>query len=360
MIRILQCVNRMDRAGLETMLMNYYRNIDRSEVQFDFLTHRSDNGAYDEEIKKLGGVVYHAPRLVPGNYIKYFIYMKKFFRNHPEYKIVHSHIDFMSFFPLLAAKMNNIKIRIAHCHTSKLDLDFKLPIKFFGKINMKKVATHYFACGEVAGKYMYGKDDFTIINNAIDVEKFKYNEDVRNKLRRDFNISEDQVVIGNVGRYIYIKNQEFLIKLMNQLNDKKYVLLLIGQGEDEIKLKKMVSSYNLDNNVIFLSNRSDVNELYSMMDIFAMPSLFEGLPLVSIEAQSNGLYCLFSNGISKEVMITPSAKMIDLKELDKWISLIKEYDKKRYQNNLYLVRKNGFDIKIEANKLINKYYDYLK
>lgn len=130
MIRVLQCVNIMDRAGLETMLMNYYRNIDRTEVQFDFLTHRSDKGVYDEEIEKLGGRVYHAPRLYPQNYPLYFRWMRDFFGHHTEYKIVHSHIDTMSYFPLAAAKKAGIPVRIAHSHSSQLDKDIKFPIKF--------------------------------------------------------------------------------------------------------------------------------------------------------------------------------------------------------------------------------------
>ena len=129
-IRILQVVNVMNRAGIETMLMNYYRNIDRNKVQFDFLTHRKEDGDYDEEIKSLGGKIYKMPRLMPQNYIKYFKCMKKFFKDHPEYKIVHSHIDAMSSFPLRAAKKSGIEVKIAHSHTSKLDKDLKLPIKF--------------------------------------------------------------------------------------------------------------------------------------------------------------------------------------------------------------------------------------
>ena len=133
MIRILQVVNIMDRAGLETMLMNYYRNIDRTKVQFDFLTHRIEKGAYEDEIISMGGKVYHAPRLYPQNYKKYFGFMKAFFMEHPEYKIIHSHIDAMSYFPLQAAKNSGVPVRIAHSHSSKFDRDIKLPIKFIAK-----------------------------------------------------------------------------------------------------------------------------------------------------------------------------------------------------------------------------------
>ena len=149
MIRVLQVVNDMRRAGLETMLMNYYRNIDRNEVQFDFLTHRPYDGAYDEEIDRLGGKIYHAPRLYPQNYPQYFKYMKAFFEEHPEYRIIHSHIDSMSFFPLLAAKKSGVPIRVGHSHNSKLDRDMKYPIKYFALKGMPKVANVYFSCGEL-------------------------------------------------------------------------------------------------------------------------------------------------------------------------------------------------------------------
>ena len=139
MIRILQCVNDMHRAGLETMLMNYYRNIDRNEIQFDFLTHRSNRSDYDDEIELLGGKVYYAPRLYPQNYLSYFKYMKEFYATHTEYKIVHSHIDSMSYLPLLAAKKANIPIRIAHSHNTAIDRDFKYFLKSYFKLKLPEV-----------------------------------------------------------------------------------------------------------------------------------------------------------------------------------------------------------------------------
>ena len=176
MIRILQCVNIMDRAGLENMLMNYYRNIDRTKIQFDFLTHREEKGAYEDEIISMGGKVYHAPRLYPQNYPLYFKWMKNFFTKHPEYKIVHSHIDAMSYFPLLAAKKASVPIRIAHSHSSKLDRDIKLPIKYFALKKLPFVSNGYCACGQKAGKFMFGSRRFSVIHNAIDLQKFSYEE----------------------------------------------------------------------------------------------------------------------------------------------------------------------------------------
>ena len=203
----MQVVNIMDRAGLETMLMNYYRNIDRSQVQFDFMTHRPTEGAYDKEILDMGGRIFRAPRLYPQNYHKYFSFMKQFFQEHPEYNIIHSHIDTMSAFPLLAAKRAGLPNRIGHSHSSKLDIDAKLPIKYAAKLMMPRVANIYCACGEKAGKFMYGNRDIQIIPNAIEIKKFDFDKDKRNLVKRKLGI-EGKFVIGHVGRFYYVKNQK--------------------------------------------------------------------------------------------------------------------------------------------------------
>ena len=175
MIRILQVVNDMHRAGLETMLMNYYRNIDRNIIQFDFLTHRPYKSDYDDEIISMGGKVFYAPRLYPQNYHKYFKWMKVFFKEHPEYKIIHSHIDSMSFLPLLAAKKAGIPIRIAHSHNTSIDFDYKFFLKEFFRIMINKVANYRFACGDDAGRYLFRGKEFKYVPNAIDISKFIYN-----------------------------------------------------------------------------------------------------------------------------------------------------------------------------------------
>lgn len=357
MIRILQCVNKMDRAGLETMLMNYYRNIDRSQVQFDFLTHRSTEGAYDKEIKEMGGKIYYAPRLIPKNIFKYRRYMKKLFEEN-KYDIVHSHIDTMSFFPLREANRNKVKYRISHSHTSKLDIDYKLPIKYYCKIFINKYANIRFACGKKAGIFLYNKLNFKILNNAVDCQKFKFDENLRGKVRNDLGIDENTTVLGHVGRYIYIKNQEFLIDVFVdylQLNsDSK--LILVGLGEDEKKLRDKVEKYGIKDKVIFLVNRSDTNEIYQAMDYFVMPSLFEGVPLVAIEAQTNGLTCILSDKISEETKITDNVYFCNLKLGSKeWAKFIYNLDKRRNNNSIIDVKNHCYDIKIEAKKLENFY-----
>ena len=233
MIRVLQCVNDMHRSGLETMLMNYYRNIDRTKIQFDFLTHRPGKSDYDDEILSLGGKVYYAPRLYPQNYPAYFKYMKKFFAEHPEYQIVHSHIDSMSYLPLLAAKKAGVLVRIAHSHNTSIDKDFKYILKQYFRKKITKAANYYCACGQEAGEFLFPGKEFTFIPNAIEVDKFLYNKEVRDKKRKDLGLA-NEFVVGHVGRLSYQKNHELLIRIFDELHkkDANTVLLLIGVGEN--------------------------------------------------------------------------------------------------------------------------------
>ena len=324
MIRILQVVNDMHRAGLETMLMNYYRNIDRTRIQFDFLTHRPYKSDYDDEILELGGNVYYAPRLYPQNYPSYFKFMKQFYAEHPEYKIVHSHIDAMSYLPLLAAKRAAIPVRIAHSHSTAIDRDVKYLLKQYYRSQITSVANYYCACGKEAGEYLFKNKEFAIIPNAIQVDKFLYQEQIRCQIRKKLNIS-DKTVSGHVGRFSYPKNHRFLISVFNEIfkNNSNSVLLLIGVGEKEKEIRNQVESLGLCDSVLFLGNRADVNELYQAMDVFVMPSFFEGVPLTGIEAQFSGLNCIFSDKVPTEVDFSGNCSFISLNEkTEKWVTQI--------------------------------------
>lgn len=360
-IRILQCVNDMHRAGLETMLMNYYRNIDRTKIQFDFLTHRPYKSDYDDEISSLGGKVYYAPRLYPQNYPKYFKWMKQFFKDHPEYKIVHSHIDVMSYLPLLAAKKNNIPIRIAHSHSTSIDKDIKYIMKRYFKSKIKKVATHNLACGEKAGKFLFKDNHFDIIPNAVDAQKFYFDKDIREKKRKELGV-ENKFVIGHVGRFCYPKNHKFLIDVFNEIakKDENATLLLIGVGENYDKIKNYVSELQLNNKVKFLGNRADTNELYQAMDVFVLPSIFEGIPLVGIEAQFADLPCIFSDAISKEVEFNDKVQYISLNEdLKRWTEIILKYKNDKRKKERKAIKNSNYDIK-NSHNILENYYLKLK
>lgn len=344
MIRVLQCVNDMHRAGLETMLMNYYRSIDRTKIQFDFLTHRPYKSDYDDEIEQLGGKVYYAPRLYPQNYYKYFKWMEIFFEEHPEYEIVHSHIDTMSYLPLLAAKRANVPIRIAHSHNIAIDKDYKFILKQIFRLKINEVCNYRLACGMEAGKFLFRNKKFTVIPNAIKADKFYYDEDIRKLKRKALGI-ENQFVIGHVGRFSYQKNHKFLVYVFKEILNinSNCLLLLVGVGEKEDEIKKVINKLEINDKVLFLGNRSDVNELYQAMDIFVLPSFFEGVPVVGVEAQFADLPCVFSDMVPKEIKFTDKSLFLPLScDTKVWAEKILEFHnstrkKKNYENNLYVI-----------------------
>ena len=359
MIRVLQCVNDMHRAGLETMLMNYYRNIDRDKIQFDFLTHRSHRSDYDDEIESLGGKIYYAPRLYPQNYPKYFKWMKQFFIEHPEYKIVHSHIDAMSYLPLLAAKKANIPVRIAHSHNTSIDKDFKYLLKQYFRSKITSVATDYCTCGQEAGKFLFGNENFTFIPNAIEVDRFLYDKNLRNKKRTELGV-KNEFIVGHVGRLSYQKNHKLLIEIFNELLkvESNALLLLVGVGEKEEKIKKQVHDLNLDSKVRFLGNRNDVNELYQAMDVFVMPSFFEGIPVVGIEAQFSDLPCVFSDKVPEEVEFNSKTKFVMLDAaLNEWVKAIEEFKKLERNTEAKNLQNSQYDINVAYSILENYYLD---
>lgn len=313
MIRILQCVNNMHRAGLETVLMNYYRHIDRDKIQFDFLMHRAERSDYDDEIESLGGRIYRAPRLYPQNYPAYFIYMSRFFREHPEYRIVHSHIDAMSYLPLLAAKRAGVPVRIAHSHNTDIDRDMKYPLKQLFRSLLPGAATHKAACSAQAGAFLFKTADAHIIPNAIEAEGFTYNREARGEKRRELGLG-DALVVGHAGRFAYAKNHDFLLRVFARVLDLNpdAMLLLAGKGEKEEEIRAKAEAMGLAPRLRFLGSRSDLNAIYQAMDVFVLPSLFEGLPVVGIEAQFAGLPCLFSDRISEELAFTDSCRFLPL------------------------------------------------
>jgi glycosyltransferase involved in cell wall biosynthesis len=347
----------MHRAGLETMLMNYYRHIDRTKIQFDFLTHRPDKDDYDEEILSLGGKVYYAPRLYPQNLPTYFKYMDKFFKEHPEYKIMHSHIDAMSYLPLKAGKKAGIPVRIAHSHNTSIDKDMKYWLKMYYRSCITSVATDYLACGQEAGKFLFKNEKFEVIPNSIETESFLYNEQIRKYKREELGI-KDEFVIGHIGRISYQKNHKFLVKIFKELVklNPKSLLILIGVGEKEDEIKKQVVDLGLNEKVRFLGKRQDVNELYQAMDVFVMPSFFEGVPVVGVEAQYAKLPCFFSDKVPKEVGFSEQTYFISLDASpNDWAKEILSRSSSISSRSMLKIDSHRYDIKCTNKLLMNKY-----
>lgn len=303
-IRVLQVVTHMERGGLESTLMNYYRHIDRERVQFDFLVHRQERAAFDDEIESLGGKLYRLPRLVPWSE-GYLAALNHFFDEHPEYKIVHVHQDCLSSVILRAAAQHNIPVRIAHSHSANQDKNLKYPIKLWYKRSIPKYTTNLFACGKDAGDWMFGGALFQIINNAIDVEAYAYNPTKRQEMRRQLGL-ENELTIGHVGRFNQPKNHPFLLDIFAALLKKESnaVLLLVGGGEGMSQIREKAQKLGIAEHVHFLGVRSDVADLMQAMDVFVFPSLYEGLPVTMVEAQAAGLPCIISDKIPPECILT--------------------------------------------------------
>lgn len=360
-IRVGHIIGKWLGGGVESVVMNYYRHIDRSKIQFDFICDSDSTNIPYEEIEKLGGRVILVPPYQ--KLFKYIKELKKVFKEN-NYKIVHSHINTLSVFPLYAAKKAGVKVRIAHSHSTtnkkekKKNL-MKQVLRPFSKI----YATDYFACSELAGRWLFGdktynKGEVFILNNAIDVEKFAYNEKIRKEKRKELKIKDSTLVIGHIGRFVAQKNHTFLIDIFNEVHkkNKDSILLLVGQGPLMDEIKEKVNNLNLTNYVKFLGQRNDVNELYQAFDVFVLPSLYEGLPVVGVEAQASGLLCLLSDDMTKETKILDSTKFMSLNESNtKWAIILLESIKYNRKNTNKDFINNGFSINKEKNKLIEIY-----
>lgn len=364
MIRILHSVSYMSRGGIETMLMNYYRHMDRDKVQFDFLCHSYNKGAYDEEIEKLGGCIHRTPGLNPLKFGRYLKYMKELFASHPKYRIVESHNGPFGVYPLYAAKKYKIPARIYHAHGASLALDLKFPLKFFCKSMLKYYMNKHFICGKKAGEFYMGKDiirnnNYTMVPNAIEVERFIFDTEKRKEIREKYDIN-NKLVIGHVGRFSYQKNHEFLLKIFAEAckNRDNLVLALLGSGELYNDVKKQAQEINISDKIIYVGNVPNTDEWYNAFDLFLLPSRWEGLPVVGIEAQAADLPCIFSTAVTEEVALTKKSTFIDLKEpVEIWAKKINEIlDKKEPRNNNYdLLTEKNYNIKTEAKKLQELY-----
>lgn len=356
-IRVLHIVTYMGRGGLETMLMNYYRHIDRNKVQFDFLVHRDFEADYDTEIRELGGKIYHISRLIPWSHF-YREKMKRFFREHSEYKIVHVHQDCLSSVALQCAKECGVPVRIAHSHNNAQDKNLKYLVKLYYMKKIPNYATDLFACSNAAGTWMFGGESFQVVHNAIDISKYKYSPTIAKKVRKQFNI-ENKIVIGHVGRFDPQKNHERLVDIFAECAKKNsdVILMLVGDGDRKKKIEDKVNKLGLGEKVIFTGVRSDVNELMQAMDVFVFPSLYEGLPVTLIEAQAAGLPCVISDYISEECIVT--SNLVSIMKLSEsatgWGEGILKKVEDGHRNIAEEIEKSGYDIKIAAKKL-EKYY----
>lgn len=366
-LRVAHIVGKWLGGGVESVIMNYYRNIDKTKVQFDFICDNDSTDIPYEEIDKLGGKVI----LIPP-YQKIFQYHKELKRilKDGKYQIVHSHINTLSVFSLFAAKCAKVPIRIAHSHSTTNSKEKKKNfIKQILRPFSKIFATDYFCCSELAGRWLFGnkmyeKNKVFLLNNAIDLNKFCYDEKIREEKRKELGISKNTFVVGHVGRFVEQKNHLFLIDIFSELKKIKSdsILLLVGQGPLLSTVKEKVKKLNLENSVLFLGQRNDVNELYQVFDLFLLPSLYEGLPVVGVEAQATGNLCFLSNDMTKETKVLDSTVFMSLDDsANKWAKRILECSNSyKKHNTKEEVSNYGFNIRNESNKLMDKYFELIK
>ena len=363
MLRVLHSVSNMARAGIETMLMNYYREIDRDQLQFDFLANKPIPGEYDEEIRSMGGRVFVSPGLNPLHFPEYKRFVAELLHENPDIRIVHAHNEAMGYYALKSAKDAGIKVRIAHAHNTQIIKDYKYPLKMVCKQLLPGAATDYWSCGRDAGIYYYGekrwKESGFILHNAIDTMRFTFRQEARDHQRKLHNL-EDCFVIGHVGRFNVQKNHTRLLDIFAEVikTVPEARLALIGTGELEDSVKEKAKALGIQDKVLFLGQMGDVSEWYMAMDCFVLPSLFEGLPVVGIEAQATGLPCVFSDKVTDEVLLSPGARRIALDAGNaEWAREIISARLSATDRTLgaETIRRAGYDIHTEARKLQERY-----
>lgn len=369
-IRVLHVVGNMGIGGIETLIMNIYRNIDRDKVQFDFLIHNPTEGEYAEEIKKLGGHIYRMPVLRDKTrtyYWRYFEYksaLKKFFLEHKEIKVLHGHMtNTASIYMPIAMKYGNVKCCIAHSHQTEATPGLSGVVTNILQRHLEKIATDYFACSEEAAKWIYSIEivengKVKIIHNGTDVEKYHFDSVEHEKIKNQMGHS-GKIVFGNVARFKKQKNHEFLIDIFAEIHkmNQNTVLILVGQGELEENMKEKVAKLGLDDCVEFLGARNDVPTLLKDFDVFLLPSLFEGLPLVGIEAQAAGLPMITSNTVTLEADVTGNVTFLPLElSAEEWAKKILEVNESFVRKDMtQKVREAGYDIKQTA-QWLQKFY----
>lgn len=358
-INVCHVVSALKSGGAESTIYNYSKKLQSEDYNFHLL-HQYQ--AIEKNVFELESIGFKIKEITPKkkNILKNYRETKNYFIEN-KINVVHTHMTLANFIPLYAAKKAGVKVRI--CHSHETDLRSKNIIKIFLKFLLKKICIKYstilVACGKDAGEYMYGKKEFIIFNNAIDIHKYQYNESIRKEKRNEFNIDDDTIVIGHIGRFIDVKNHDFIIEIAKKITkkDQKYIIMLIGDGEKETEIRSKIAESHLEKNVIMTGIVNNPYDYYNMFDIFILPSKREGLPIVALEAQASGLKCLFSNTIDHATsIVNTNCQFLDL-IVDEWIDALKkikpDYDRNKNVKKCFSAR--NLDIGTEYKKLDKLY-----
>lgn len=360
-IKILIVIGSLDYSnGITNYAINYYRKLDKNKFEIDFVVHDCIKNKFYDLIIENGGKVFLLDNIKFSKLPQIYKEVKKIMQN-KKYDIVHCHLLNIAFLYFGLAKKYGIQSRIIHSHATKY-AEKKTRVfrnMILGKIGIK-MSTSKFACSNLAGKFLYKNKKFVIINNAINIDKFSFKESVRNKIRKNLKIN-NEIVIGHIGRFSEQKNHKFLVDLLYELNSKssKYKLVLLGDGHlfnDIVEYSKNKGVYD---DICFIGNVDNPSDYYNVFDLFALPSLFEGLPVVGIEAQANGLPCIFSDTITKELELNKNVYFFPISEVSKWQEQIENINLIRC-NQLSYKLVNDYDINIQTEKLEKSYIDSIK
>lgn len=369
MVRILHVLGKLNMGGAESRVMDLYRHIDKSKVQFDFVIHTKEKCYFTDEILNMGGNIYSVPRFRIFNYFGYKKAWRELLDEHKgEFKAIQGHMTSTASIYLPIAKESGINTTIAHARSAGVDAGIKGYLTRFLRRNLSKKADILFTCSSIAGESVFGKKAVAegrtqFIPNAIDVPLFKFDASIRDKMLKKYEL-EDKLIIGHVGRFHYAKNHEYLIKIFRDLLEDwdiekiKPVLMLIGEGHKRNEIKALVIEYGIANSVIFVDNQKNIYDYYQMMDYFLYPSRYEGLPGTVIEAQASGLRVLMSDTICDEVKITDLVKTKSITDFsDDWAQIILDDVKNNHcttvnrENYNDMVIKEGFDINNQSRKM---------
>ena len=361
MIRVLQVLGGLNRGGAETMVMNLYRALDHKEIHFDFIIHSYTQNDYREEIENLGGRIFVFPTFKAYNAIQYRNKWNRFLNEHTEYKIVHSHVRSYAsvFFPI--AQKHGLKT-IVHSHSTSNGFGIKSQIKNLLQKPLAKQSDYLFACSGISGKWLYGEkgvkqDNYYLVKNSIDVEKYRFDLNIRKCYRRDLAI-ENKIVFGHVGRLSEPKNHRFLLEVFMEIvrKENNAVLIIVGDGELKKIIQNQIEELCLQDNVYMLGSRNDVAEILQAVDVFLFPSLWEGLPVTVVEAQAAGLPCIISDTITEEVKLSPNVIYLPINKGTKiWTENALKMINSRYPESADLVVSAGFDVQTTAKWLTDFY-----
>ena len=364
-IRVLHVLGGTNLGGAESRVMDLYRHIDRERIQFDFAVHTQEKGFFDEEIKKLGGRIYPLPRFKVYNWLSYQKAWKQFLKEHPGYAAVHGHMTSTASIYLPTAKKSGVPITVAHARSAGTDAGIKGLLTRLIRKNQWKQTDYCFACSALAGEAVYGKTACAqelvhVIPNAITLEKYAYDPNMREQMRQEWQL-QDKLVIGHVGRFHAAKNHGFLLEVFAEIKKLRQdaVLFLVGEGEGMEAAKQKASELGIMQDVVFAGKKTNVSDYYQMFDVLLFPSLYEGMPGTVLEAQAAGLSCLISDTITPEAGVTELVEYKNLQDgAQKWaeslLTLLQKNTAER-TGRLQALRAAGFDVSDQAVKMMNFY-----